>query len=94
MLRAQLEPGESLLEQVPISFACGAKYVCDFAIERDGQIVRYVEAKGVETPVWKLKLRLLQHEHPSIYESLTIVSAKGEVRCAKKKAAKRQVKKK
>lgn len=84
-LRAGLAPGESLLEQVPISFACGAKYICDFAIERDGKVVRYIEAKGVETPVWKLKLRLLRHEHPQIADMLTIVSSKGSKPCNAKR---------
>lgn len=80
-LRAGLAPGESLLEQVRIPFACGAVYICDFAISRDGEIVRYIEAKGVETPVWRLKLRLLRHEHPQIADMLTIVSAKGSRQC-------------
>jgi hypothetical protein len=82
-LRAGLAPGESLVEQVPILFACGAKYICDFAIMRDGAIVRYIEAKGVETPVWRLKLRLLRHEHPQIADVLTIVTAKGSRPCQK-----------
>jgi hypothetical protein len=73
-LRAALVPGETLLEQVTIKFQCGAKYVCDFAIEVDGKITRYVEAKGMPTPVWRLKLRLLKHEHPAIAAMLTIVT--------------------
>ena len=74
-LRDALQPGETLIEQVPIKYACGAKYLCDFAIVEDatGEIVRWVEAKGVETAVWRLKLRMLRHEHPGIYERLTIM---------------------
>ena len=74
-LRAELAVGETLIEQVPIKFACGAKYICDFAIVRNdtGEIVRWIEAKGREMPVWRLKLRLLKHEHPVIYASLTVL---------------------
>lgn len=74
-LRAALLPGETLIEQVPIKFACGAKYICDFAVVVDGKIVRYIEAKGMATPVWRLKLRMLKHEHPDIAGNLTIVTA-------------------
>jgi hypothetical protein len=66
-LCAALEDGETLLKQVRITFACGAYHLCDFAIERDGKIVRYVEAKGRALSVWKLKMRLLKLEHPDIY---------------------------
>lgn len=72
--RALLGDGETLVEQIPIKFACGAKYVCDFAVVKEGQIVRYIEAKGFPTPVWRLKLRLLKHEYPDIYSRLTIVT--------------------
>lgn len=68
-----LEDGEELLEQVPITFACGAKYVCDFAITANGEIIKYVEAKGAETSVWKLKMRLLKHEFPEIAAITTVV---------------------
>jgi hypothetical protein len=73
-LKAALLPNEVLLEQVPIKFACGAKYVCDFAIVEDDKIVRYVEAKGIQTPVFRLKMRMLKHEHPNIAAVLDIVS--------------------
>lgn len=88
-LRAALAPGESLIEQVPITFACGIKYVCDFAVVADGKIVRYIEAKGMETPVWKLKLRLLKHEHPEIVEILQIVRPGGRRHEKPKRKAKK-----
>jgi hypothetical protein len=84
-LKSKLLPGETLIEQVPIKFACGAKYVCDFAVSVDGKIVRYVEAKGMVTPIWKLKMRMLRHEHPEIAAALTVISA------AKKKGKKREI---
>jgi hypothetical protein len=72
--RALLQPGETLIEQVPVKFACGAKSVLDFAVVKDGKIVRYIEAKGFPTPVWRLKLRLIRHEHPDVFAMLTIVT--------------------
>jgi Protein of unknown function (DUF1064) len=60
------------LEQVPIRFSSGVKYVCDFLVfMRDGSH-RYIEAKGVETAAWKIKLRLLKDEFPQIAERLEV----------------------
>lgn len=74
-VRSSLASGETMIEQVPIRFACGARYICDFAVaDANGEIVRYVEAKGFSTPVWRLKLRLLKHERPDIAARLTIVT--------------------
>ena len=52
------------------------EYRPDFAvIDADGS--RYwVDVKGVETPVWKLKARLLRHVRPD--ERLLIVGKDGE----------------
>jgi hypothetical protein len=69
----------TLEQQHVITFACGAKYLCDFVIRSDaGTVVLYVEAKGKETPVWRLKLRMIKHEHPDIYERLTVVHARNK----------------
>ena len=77
-LEGELGEGETLATQVPIRFACGAKYICDFAVaDANGEIVRWIEAKGVEMPVWRLKLRLLKHEHPGIYSRLEVITSKG-----------------
>ena len=73
-LTAALLPGETLITQVPIKFACGAKLVLDFAVVVDGKIVRYVESKGMETSIWRLKLRMLKHEFPEIANMLTVVT--------------------
>lgn len=83
---ALLSPGEELAEQIPIVFACGAKYICDFAVVNSatGEIVKWIEAKGFPTPVWRLKLRLLRHEYPDIYARLTVVTP------SKKKAMKKK----
>ena len=77
-LARELGAGESLITQVPIQFACGAKYIVDFGIVNDatGEIVRYVEAKGQPLPVWRLKMRLLKYEFPLIYSRLTVIYGK------------------
>ena len=77
-LEGELRDGETLATQVAVRFACGAMYICDFAIaDANGEIVRWVEAKGVEMPVWRLKLRLLKHERPDIYSRLEVITSKG-----------------
>ena len=77
-LEGELRDGETLATQVPVRFACGAVYVCDFAIaDSNGEIVRWIEAKGVEMPVWRLKLRILKHERPDIYSRLEVITSKG-----------------
>lgn len=62
-----------LLEQVPIKFASGVKFVCDFMAIYDGGRVEFVEAKGVETAAFKIKMRLLEAERPEIFARLTLV---------------------
>ena len=60
-------------EQVPVKLPGGSKYVVDFmVIDADGQ-VRFVEVKGVETAVFKLKLGLLEASRPEIFARLEIV---------------------
>lgn len=52
------------LEQVPFHLPGGVKYVCDFQVfEADGT-VRFVEVKGMETPVWKVKKKLVEEVYP------------------------------
>lgn len=71
--------GWTLEQQHAIKFACGAKYICDFVIRSaHGTIIWYVESKGKETPVWRLKQRMLRHEHPDIYDHLTVVYARNK----------------
>ncbi len=52
------------LEQVPFHLPGGVKYVCDFQIfEADGT-VRFVEVKGFETAVWKVKAKQVAELYP------------------------------
>ncbi|MGH8028037.1 MAG: DUF1064 domain-containing protein [Pseudoxanthomonas sp.] len=54
------------LRQVPIHLPGGTKLVVDFQIfAADGQ-VRYIDVKGRETPVFRLKKREVEHAYPHI----------------------------
>lgn len=61
-------PGDTITKQHRISFACGAYHLVDFAIWRRGVLVAVVEAKGAALPTWRLKMKLLKHEQPGLYE--------------------------
>jgi hypothetical protein len=71
--------GWTLETQHPVKFACGAKAILDFVIRSaSGTVIWYVEAKGRSLPVWNLKLRLIKHEHPDVYDHLTVVYARND----------------
>lgn len=54
------------LEQVPFHLTGGVKYVCDFCVfEADGN-VRFVEVKGHETAVWKMKSKQVAELYPHV----------------------------
>lgn len=48
--------------QVPYKFACGVKYILDFRVTENDGSIRYIDVKGVLTPVYKLKKKLMKHE--------------------------------
>lgn len=65
-LKLQREAGEVsyFLRQVPMHLPGGTRYIVDFIVfMRDGR-VRYLDAKGFETKVFKLKKREIQHHYP------------------------------
>nr|WP_238345986.1 DUF1064 domain-containing protein [Luteimonas saliphila] len=65
-LKLRVAAGEVLyfLRQVPIHLPGGTKLVVDFLIaEADGRI-RYVDVKGRQTPVFRLKKREVEHHYP------------------------------
>lgn len=42
-------------------------YVADFRVVwRDGGLEEYIDVKGVETPVFKMKMRLMRHFFPNV----------------------------
>lgn len=62
-----VQAGDTLTTQHRISFACGTYHLVDFAIWRDGVLVALVESKGAPLPTWRIKMKLLKHEHPAHY---------------------------
>lgn len=64
-LRAMEQAREiaNLRRQVAFDLGAGIKYVADFVCERDGRVT-VIEAKGAQTPAWRLKKRLFERQHP------------------------------
>lgn len=76
LLRARKEAGEirDWMEQVPVRMSGKRlKYVIDFMVIENDWTVRFVEVKGVATEAWKIKMNVLAHECPSLYERLEVV---------------------
>ena len=76
LLDARKAAGEIMdyLEQVPIKLPGKIKYVVDFAVIALDGTIAFVETKGRETDVYRLKMRLLQEARPEIYARLEVVS--------------------
>jgi hypothetical protein len=51
------------LRQVPMHLPGGTRYVVDFLIVMPGGSIRYVDVKGRDTPISKLKRREVQHHY-------------------------------
>lgn len=52
------------LRQVPFHLPGGVKYVVDFVtFERDG-LVRFVDAKGMRTPLYVAKKKIVEAQYP------------------------------
>ena len=59
------QAGELLffLRQTPFHLSCGTKYVVDFVeFWKDGSTV-FTDVKGTETPVFKIKKRMVENEY-------------------------------
>lgn len=86
-----VDVGDVITKQFPIKFACGAKHIVDFAIWSGdtGELVALVEAKGRSLPVWALKMRLLKHEMPSLYDIYTVRFGEGYRRAGERAKPKR-----
>jgi hypothetical protein len=61
------------LEQVPVRLPGGTKYVVDFMVLECSGGVRFVEVKGQQTEVWRLKMRQLEELRPEIFSRLEVV---------------------
>lgn len=62
------------LEQVPVKLPGSIKYVVDFMIINPDGTVRFVEIKGMATPEWKLKYKLLQDAKPEVFSRLEVLT--------------------
>jgi hypothetical protein len=52
------------LRQVPIHLAGGTKYVCDFEVFLSDGTVEFVDVKGFETELFKLKRKQVEASYP------------------------------
>ena len=52
------------LRQVSIHLPGGTRYVIDFLVVMADGRIRYVDVKGKETPVFRLKKREVEHQYP------------------------------
>ena len=62
------------LEQVPFRFPCGTRYVADFLVYYEDGRCQLIDVKGVATPEFKIKQRMMATHYPWI--PLVIVPAK------------------
>jgi len=54
------------LRQVPFHLPGGVKYVCDFCIFESGGSIRWVDVKGVDTPMSKMKRKQVEELYAPI----------------------------
>jgi len=63
--------------QIPFPMVVNNQLICklviDFSVVGNDNVVRYVEAKGAQTPAWRLKVKLLAALWPETYAALTVV---------------------
>jgi len=71
VLRQQAGDIKYFLTQVPFRLPGNVKYVCDFmVVENDGSI-KYLDTKGVQTTVFKMKKKQVEALYPVIIEIVT-----------------------
>lgn len=64
-IRKQLGEVSYWLRQVPLHLPGGSKYVVDFVVfYMDDRVPDYVDVKGRETQVFRLKKREVEHHYP------------------------------
>lgn len=65
-LKLMQKAGEvtGFLMQVPFHFKCGATYRLDFLVFYADGTCKGIETKGLETPAWKLKAKMIADEYP------------------------------
>lgn len=65
-LKIRVEVGEVLyfLMQVPLRLPGGTKYVVDFVEFHSNNTTHYIDVKGKETAIFRLKKREIEHQYP------------------------------
>lgn len=65
-LKIRMATGEVsyFLMQVPLRLPGGSKYVVDFQVHLATGAVEYIDVKGRETQVFRLKKREVEHQYP------------------------------
>lgn len=65
-LQVAIKGGQLLfaLRQVPFHHSSGVRYVVDFVEFWADQTVRFVDVKGVKTPLYKVKKKMIEAEFP------------------------------
>lgn len=66
LIRQRIGEVKYFLRQVGIHLNCGSRYVVDFQVFLADGSVEYVDVKGMETQVFKLKKRMVESEYPII----------------------------
>jgi len=56
------------LRQVPFHLPGGVKYVCDFVVFYVDGSVKFIDAKGMETPEFKMKKKMVEDLYPVTIE--------------------------
>ena len=69
VLRKKAGEVSHFLRQVPLHLPGGTKLVIDFLVFfTDGRAPQYIDVKGKETPVFRLKKREVEHHYPITVE--------------------------
>ena len=65
-LKLRQQAGEVVffLRQVPFHLTAGVKYVCDFQVFLSDGTVQFIDVKGMETPMFKLKCKQVEELYP------------------------------
>lgn len=66
ILQLEVMSGEVIfyLRQVPFHLKCGVKYIVDFQIFYANGLVTFEDVKGIETPEFKIKKKMVEDEFP------------------------------
>lgn len=57
-----------ILRQVPIHLPGGVKYLVDFQVFNSDGTVRFIDVKGVETAMFKMKKKMVEELYPITIE--------------------------